>query len=428
MEAGDQMAGGGPAEDGRREGRSRAAILSGLRVVEVSAFVAAPLGGATLAALGADVVRIDPPGGGIDAGRWPLHGGASLYWAGLNQGKRSVNVDTRTERGQELVAKLVGSAGILLTNLPVRGWAAYEKLAELRPDLIMAVITGNPDGSTAVDYTVNAAVGFPWVTGPEEWSGPVNHVLPAWDALTGYLVAAALLAAELHRVRTGEGQLVRISLADVALSIAGQLGFIAEAQLNEEARGRYGNDLFGTFATSFVSGDGRHVMVAALTNRQWTQLVEATGIGAQVRTLEEQRSADFGQEGERFLARQQIAALVQAWVGARPFAEVARELDRFDVLWGPYRTFKEMVQDDPRCSPANPMFAEVDQPGIGRFLRPGSPISFSAFSRLRPGPSPLMGEHTAQVLGSWLGLPERELAELAAAGVIAGSSTSPSRG
>src|ERR1700674_3323787 len=114
MEAGDQMAGGGPAEDGRREGHSRAAILSGLRVVEVSAFVAAPLGGATLAALGADVVRIDPPGGGIDAGRWPLHGGASLYWAGLNQGKRSVNVDTRTERGQELVAKLVGSAGILL--------------------------------------------------------------------------------------------------------------------------------------------------------------------------------------------------------------------------------------------------------------------------------------------------------------------------
>jgi 2-methylfumaryl-CoA isomerase len=405
-------------------GDKPAAILSGLRVLEISAFVAAPLGGTTLATLGADVVRVDPPGGGIDAGRWPLHGDASLYWAGLNQGKRSVNIDTRTERGQGLVAELAGSAGILLTNLPVRGWSAYERLARLRPDLIMAVITGNPDGSAAVDYTVNAAVGFPWVTGPESWEGPVNHVLPAWDALTGYLVAAALLAAELHRVRTGEGQLVRISLADVALSIAGQLGFIAEAQLNEEPRGRYGNDLFGTFATSFVSGDGRHLMVAALTARQWTQLVAATGIGPAVRALEEERSVDFGDEGERFRARREIAALVQAWVGARPFPEVALELDRFEVLWGPYRTFKEMVRDDPRCSPSNPMFAEVDQPGIGSFLRPGSPISFSAFSRQPPRPSPLMGEHTAEVLRSWLNLQQRELDELAAAGVIAGGSLS----
>src|SRR5215831_17277305 len=101
-------------------------ILAGLRVVELSAFVAAPLGGATLAALGADVIRIDPPGGGIDIGRWPLHGGRSLYWEGLNRGKRSVTLDLRSERGQEIAARLAARAGTLLTNLPSRGALTYE--------------------------------------------------------------------------------------------------------------------------------------------------------------------------------------------------------------------------------------------------------------------------------------------------------------
>jgi len=102
-------------------------ILAGLRVVEVSAFVAAPLGGATLAALGADVIRVDPIGGGIDAGRWPLGpDGRSLYWAGLNQGKRSLALDLRSEEGRELVARLItcpGDGGGILLKLPGgEGW------------------------------------------------------------------------------------------------------------------------------------------------------------------------------------------------------------------------------------------------------------------------------------------------------------------
>src|SRR5262252_113710 len=96
-------------------------ILTGLRVVELSAFVAAPLGGATLAAMGADVIRVDPPGGGIDAGRWPLHQGRSLYWENLNRGKRSVVLDLRSDRGAEVAARLAADAGVVLTNLPQRG-------------------------------------------------------------------------------------------------------------------------------------------------------------------------------------------------------------------------------------------------------------------------------------------------------------------
>ena len=394
-------------------------ILRGLRLVELSAFVAAPLAGATLASLGAEVVRIDPPGGGIDASRWPLHRGRSLYWAGLNQGKLSVNIDTRSEEGRDLATRLVARAGMVLTNLPTAAWSSYERLRDLRPDLIMAVLTGNPDGSAAVDYTVNAATGFPFLTGPEDREGPVNHVLPAWDALAGCLLATGLIAAELHRSRTGEGQLLKLSLADVALSVASSLGLIAEAQLTPAPRGRFGNDLYGTYSHDFRTSDGRHLIVVALTPRQWKSLVDAAGLAEEVQRLEVERGLDLSREGDRFAARREITELLRAWTARRTYAEVSAALDTHQVLWGPYQTFKELVRDDPRCSVLNPLFEEVEQPGVGRYLRAASPLAFGAAARVPPKPSPEMGADTAAVLSSWLGLSEGEIEALASAGVIA---------
>jgi 2-methylfumaryl-CoA isomerase len=391
-------------------------MLAGLRVIELSAFVAAPLGGATLAAMGAEVIRIDPPGGGIDIGRWPLWNGHSLYWAGLNQGKRSVSIDTRSRRGRELITDLIvrsgEGGGILLTNLPVEGWLRYEELAARRPDTIMVVITGNPDGRTAVDYTINAAIGFPWVTGPEETTGPVNHVLPAWDALTGYLAATALLAAERNRRLTAQGQLVRLSLADVALAISGHLGLLAEAQLDPAPRPRVGNHIYGTFGHDFVTRDGRHVMVVALTPRQWASLLEATASEDASRTLETSLGEDLREEGARYRARAEIVAMLAPWFAERNFSEVSETLDRHGVLWGPYQTFKELVQSDPRASLANPMFAMVGQPGVGSWLAAGSPVRFGATPHKPATRAPELGEHTDQVLTEVLGLTAADIEKL----------------
>src|SRR5689334_1743419 len=119
-----------------------AGLLAGLRVIEGSAFVAAPSGGMTLAQLGADVIRFDQIGGGIDYQRWPLTAdGASLYWAGLNKGKRSLAIDLRSARGRELLTELITAPGpdngVFLTNFPAAGWMAYEQLRSRRADLIM---------------------------------------------------------------------------------------------------------------------------------------------------------------------------------------------------------------------------------------------------------------------------------------------------
>jgi 2-methylfumaryl-CoA isomerase len=377
-------------------------ILAGMRIVELSAFVAAPLGGATLAALGADVIRVDPPGGGIDIERWPLHRGRSLYWAGLNQGKRSVTIDTRTEVGQRQVAGLIAApgegGGIVLTNLPVKGWSSYEELSRLRGDLIMVVITGDHDGGTAVDYTVNAALGFPWLTGPEGHDGPVNHVLPAWDGMTGYLAAVAILAAERHRRLHGEGQLVELSLSDVGLAVAGHLGLIGEAILEPEPRGRFGNDVYGTFGRDFVTRAGRRVMALALTARQWASLGEATGLTAEFAAVESRAGADFRKEADRWVHRKPLFALLEAWFAQRDLAEVREAFEGHGVLWSPYQTPKQLVADDPRASIANPMFAKVDHPGLGSFLTAGSPLRFAAAPPVPPRPAPSLGQHTEEVL------------------------------
>ena len=377
-------------------------ILAGLRVVELSAFIAAPLGGATLAALGADVIRVDPPGGGIDIDRWPLHRGRSLYWAGLNQGKRSVTIDTRTEVGQRQVAGLIAApgegGGIVLTNLPVKGWSSYVELSKLRRDLIMVVITGDRDGGTAVDYTVNAALGFPRLTGPEDHDGPVNHVLPAWDGMTGFLAALAILAAERHRRLHGEGQLVELSLSDVGLAVAGHLGLIGEAMLEAQPRGRFGNDVYGTFGRDFGTRDRRRVMVLALTVHQWASLGEATGLARDFVALEARVGADFRKEANRWVHRAPLCEMLAEWMAERDLAEVGEAFERHGVLWGPYQTFKQLVTEDPRASTANPMFAEIEHPGLGSFLTAGSPLRFSAAAPVPPRPAPALGEHTEEVL------------------------------
>lgn len=138
--------------------------------------------------------------------------------------------------------------GVLLTNAVGRDFLDDAVLRARRPDLIHLRILGHRDGSAAVDYTVNAATGFPLVTGPPELAGPVNHVLPAWDIACGLYAALGIVAAERRRARTGEGCFVSVALADVALAMAGNLGFLAEAQVGRVIRERVGNHLYGGFA------------------------------------------------------------------------------------------------------------------------------------------------------------------------------------
>ena len=402
-------------------------ILNGLRIVEGSAFIAAPSGGMTLAQLGAEVIRFDQIGGGIDYRRWPVtKEGKSLYWHSLNKGKRSIAVDFRKPKGREILTRLITApgenAGLFVTNFPARGWLDDQKLREKRDDLISVNLTGDRHGASALDYTVNSQIGLPYLTGPLKSDEPINNPFPAWDVLAGQQIAIALLAAERYRRLTGQGQLIKLALTDVALATMGHLGFIAETEVNGEARQSTGNYIFGTFGHDFVCKDRYRVMVVGVSLNQWNAIVSVTNCQTQVLALERELDLDFKQEGDRFLARERLKALFQPWFEERSFKEVKVALDKARVCWGPYQTVDELVHKDPECSEANPLFNRIKQPGVGSYLVPSQPIHFSNLDRVPPKPAPLLGQHTDQILSEVLDMDSREIGHLHDDGVVAGPS------
>ncbi len=398
-------------------------ILSGMRVVEGSAFVAVPLAGLTLAQMGADVIRFDRLQGGLDAQRWPVtEGGTSLFWAGLNKGKRSIAVDMSRPEGQEIVTRLITApgpdAGLFLTNLRVRGWMDYPALSALRPDLVMVSLTGTRRGEPSVDYTVNPSLGFPMATGPEGSDAPVAHVLPAWDCIAGQMVANTLLAAERHRLRTGQGQLAELALKDVAAAMLGHLGIVGEVVANGVDRPKAGNFLYGAYGQDFATRDGRRVMVIGLTDRQWRGLVKVTETGAEIDALAARLGLDFRREGDRWQARHEIGGLFAPWFAARDLGGLGPVLDAAGLTWAPFRSFAQAVREDPDLSPENPMVAMVDHPGIGPLPTPGSPVAWGASDRSAPGRAPRLGEHTEAILADVIGMGSGEIGRLMDAGVV----------
>jgi 2-methylfumaryl-CoA isomerase len=227
-----------------------------------------------------------------------------------------------------------------------------------------------------------------------------------------------LLAAERHRRRTGEGQHVRLALQDVGLAVMQHLGFIEEARRGQP-RQRHGNELFGAFGRDFACADGERVMVVGLTGKQWRSLCEALGMQAEVDALGARLGLDLAEEGNRFRARRELADLVAPRIAQRTLPEVAADFDRLGVCWDRYQSIERLVRDDPECSPANPIFRHIDQPGVGDVLAAGLPLDFSAVPRVPPAPAPRLGQHTEQVLHALLGMPAGEFGRLHDAGIVA---------
>lgn len=402
------------------------APLDGLRIVELSTYVAGPSGAMTLAQLGADVIRIDPIGGATDYRRLPLGpNGLSLYWAGLNKAKRSVEIDLSSAEGRELVGAIVGApgtdGGILLTNTVGRSWLSHESMCKYRADLITVHIMGRSDGKPAVDHTVNCEVGLPDITGPIDTERPVNHVLPAWDLLTGLHAAIGILAAERVRSRTGRGQLINVALGDVAVATMSHLGFVADVVMNGSSRMRDGNYLYGSFGCDFATSDDQRVMIVALTESHWRKLVGVTGITGAIAALEESLQVDFAREEVRYKHRIILESLMRPWFENHTLNELARLLDAGGILWGPYRSLENFVNDPTSLLHVSGLMSEVAQPGIGTYPIPRAVLDFSLWTNNAPSPAPVLGADTDGTLKGLLGLSDNELEALRDRGVIGGS-------
>ncbi|MGV0627164.1 CoA transferase [Mycolicibacter minnesotensis] len=391
--------------------------LAGVRVIEIASFVAVPLAGMTLAQLGCDVVRIDPIGGAADYRRWPVtDDGNSIYWTGLNKGKRSVVADLRAPEGRDVVRRLIADAGVLLTNMAGRQWLSYDSLVADRPDLIHLEVLGRADGTTAVDYTVNAGVGFPLVTGPDDYGAPINHVLPAWDIACGLHAALAVSAAVRRRDAGGQGSRIRLALEDVALGTASALGFLTEVMVNGARRERIGNAVYGQYGQSFTSADGVWFMVVTLTDRHFRDLSELTDSAKVLAALAQARNIDFSDEGQRYRHRELLSGLFSGWFAERSAAQIEAALAGTSLLWDRYRSFAEVAADERLRD--NPMFRPLSQPRVGEYLAAGLPASIDG-AHPPAVAAPALGADTEHVLADRLGMSAGDIAMLRQSGAVA---------
>lgn len=399
-------------------------LLKGLRVVEGSAFVAAPTCGLYLAQMGAEVIRFDSIGGGPDFRRWPLaENGSSLYWEGLNKGKKSVALNLSSPAGREIAQRLATApgddGGLFVTNFPADGFLSYDVLRKLREDLICVRVMGWADGSQGMDYTINSALGLPMMTGPADDTRPVNHVLAAWDLLTGAYCAFTLVSALLARTRGQGGREIRCPLSDIGAATMANLGFTAETLLSGHQRARMGNDIFGAFGRDFTTKDGQTLMLLAITPKQWSKALEALEIVAGVAALEAELGVSFAtDEGLRFTHRARLYPLFERAFAGRTAADLAPAFDAGGVTWGAYQPL-EAALNDTRLYKDNPVFEAIAHPSGLTYPAPGAMATIPQDVRGDVRPAPTLGQHTDEVLAQVLGMSDGEIARLHDDGTVA---------
>ena len=342
----------------------------------------------------------------------------------MNKGKKSIALDLSRPEGRELAQRLAAApgedGGLFVTNFPVEGFLSYEKLSALRPDLICVRVMGWADGSQGMDYTINSALGLPLMTGPVGDDRPVNHVLAAWDLLTGAYCAFSLISALLARMRGQGGREIRAPLSDIGAATMANLGFTAETLQTGRQRPRMGNDIFGAFGRDFTTRDGQKLMLLAITPKQWSKALETLGIVAEVGGVEAELGVSFAlDEGLRFTHRARLYPLFERAFAARTAAELTPAFDAGGVTWGAYQTL-EAALEDPRLFKANPMFQDIAHPSGLTYAAPGAMASIPQDVRGDVRPAPRLGQHTDEVLAQVLKMSGAEIGKLHDAAIIAG--------
>ncbi len=393
-------------------------MLEGIRVLDLSRYIAGPLCGAILGDMGAEVIRVDRPGGSEDRALGPsTPRGDNMFYLMLSRNKLGVTLDLESGEGQQIFRRLAAQCDVLVENFspPIKEklGLTYPSLTAIRPDIILVSISGfGSDGPArarpAFDSMIQAESGVMSLSGFPD--GPPMRLQISWvDMSTALFATIGTLLALMHRERTGEGQVVDTALMDTAVAYVGYQGTAAEAQAMDLVRPRLGNAAYHAFSDTFAAQDGT-VLISVPNNPLWRRLATLVG---RPEMADDPRFAD---DTLRYTNRKAICEVVQAWAGQRTVSQVLAEATKARIPCGRVNTVHEMLADP--VVAAREMFTTLDVPGIGPVIHPRSAVQLSRTPGHIERPAPSPGEHNLQVYGKLLGLSEDDLDALSARGVI----------
>jgi crotonobetainyl-CoA:carnitine CoA-transferase CaiB-like acyl-CoA transferase len=388
------------------------AALAGLRVVDLTRILAGPLCTMMLGDMGADVIKIEPPGSGDDTRTWgpPFVAGEAAYFLGVNRNKRSLTLNLAVPEGQNILAGLIEKADVLIDNFKLgtlERWGFADAWFEAHaPRLVRCSITGygssGPKSALpGYDFILQAESGLMSICGPPDGE-PTKYGVAIVDVCTGMLACNAILAALNARHRTGRGQKVEVSLYETSLTM------LVNVATNYLAAGRDG----GRF------GNG-HPSIVPYTTYHAADAMMAVGIGNDVQFAkfaavlghpEWAPDARFARNRDRVENRDVLDGLInQALAGDRAAVWIAR-LQQVGIPCGPINTVAQAL-DDPHTAACN-MVETVTHPTIGALRMLGIPFKFGDTpASVRRAP-PLLGEHTEEILTGELGMEAEAIAAL----------------
>jgi len=403
--------------------------LNHLRVLDLSRVLAGPWCGQNLADLGADVIKVERPITGDDTRQWgpPFLKNSegqetteSAFYLAINRNKRSITVDISKPEGQEIIKKLVLESDIVIENYKVgqlkKYGLDYESLKLLKNDLIYCSITGfGQTGPYAhrpgYDYIVQGMGGFMSVTGEKEdlpGGGPQKAGVAIADIFTGMYATSAILAAVVHRDRTGVGQYIDLSLLDV--QIATMCNVASNYLTSGVSPKSWGNASANIVPyQTFKASDG-WIIVAAGNDSQFRHFVES---GHEPQLADDPR---FSTNPERVRHRAELDPLLQQMVLKKTKKEWIELLDIANVPCGPINNFKEVFENEQVI--ARNIKMEMPHPTAGKVNLVRSPMRLSETPVVENRPPPLLGEHTHEILQEKLGLTEAQIKSLKDQGII----------
>lgn len=395
-------------------------MLEGYRVLDFTQVLAGPTTSRYLAEMGAEVIKIEfAPRGDISRDVPYLRDGRSGYYVQQNRGKRSLCLDLKKPAAASIVREMIPRMDVMVENFAPgvigRLGFSYEAVKELNPKIVMCSISTFGQGGPLAnrpgyDFIGCAYSGVMSMIGHPDRPPAIPQV-GIGDITTGVHALSAILAALLHRERTGEGQYVETSLLDCYFSYNDMTVHTASLSNGEFLPRRNGSHHFGVAPLGVFNGKENAILIMASTEHQFGYLCQAMG------RPELRSDPRFKSNPDRMANVAELTRLIQEWFDAMPDDEaIYRAFEEYRVPFAPVLTV-EQAMAHPHLRERGTVVTIKDR-FLGEFEVPGFPLRFSDYPRNRPMIAPTLGEHNASVLSEYLGYSDDRIAALEAEGVL----------